>query len=399
MIDILVKKFVKNHEEIHDLRVRAAYGMLSGGVGIFCNVLLFALKLLVGLGVKSLSVMSDAFNNLADAASSVIGFVGTKLASQPADEEHPFGHGRMEYIVALVVAFIVMEVGLSLLKSSIDKILHPEDIAFSLVSVSILGASILIKLWLAYFNRTLGEKINSSVMKATAADSLGDVLATTATIVSLVIYGVWGINVDGWIGLGVSVVVVLAGINIAKDTLAPLLGEAISPEVYDQITRFVESYDGIMGTHDLLVHNYGPGRSMASIHAEVPNTVDIERSHEIIDQIEKDAMRSLGLFLVIHMDPIAVDDPQVSHYRGVVENVIHSLDDRCSIHDFRMVKGERRTNLIFDLVVPREWPVDQDEKLTQKIGRLVQEQETQCCCVITVERSFVAVTKEISDDK
>ncbi len=397
MINRLVKKFVKNHEDIHDLQVRTAYGMLSGGVGIFCNVFLFALKLMVGLGVRSLSVMSDAFNNLADAASSVIGFVGTKLASQPADEEHPFGHGRMEYIVALVVAFIVVEVGLSLFKSSIDKILHPTDIAFSLVSVTILAASILVKLWLACFNRTLGERINSSVMKATAADSLGDVLATTATIVALVIYGIWGINVDGWIGLGVSVVVMLAGINIAKDTLAPLLGEAISPEVYEQITRFVESYDGIVGTHDLLVHNYGPGRSMASIHAEVPNNVDIERSHEIIDQIEKDAMRMLGMFLVIHMDPIAVDDPQVSHYRDVVKGVIMSLDSRCTVHDFRMVKGERRTNLIFDLVVPREYPTEQDDKLIQKVNCLVQEQESQCCCVITVERSFVAVTKESSN--
>lgn len=398
MINVLVKKFVKNHEEIHDLQVRAAYGMLSGGVGIFCNVLLFALKLMVGLGVKSLSVMSDAFNNLADAASSVIGFVGTKLASQPADEEHPFGHGRMEYIVAMVVAFIVVEVGLSLFKGSIDKILHPTDIAFSLVSVGILAASILVKLWLAHFNRTLGERINSSVMKATAADSLGDVLATTATIVALVIYGVWGINVDGWIGLGVSVVVMLAGVNIAKDTLAPLLGEAIRPEVYDQITQFVESYDGIVGTHDLLVHNYGPGRSMASIHAEVPNNVDIECSHEIIDQIEKDAMRNLGLFLVIHTDPIAVDDPQVTHYRDVVKNVILAMDSRCTVHDFRMVKGERRTNLIFDLVVPREYPTEKDGHLTQKINRLVQEQEPQCCCVITVERSFVAVTRELSNE-
>lgn len=394
MIDILVRKFVKNHENTGDLKVRTAYGMLSGGVGIFCNVLLFALKLMVGLAVSSLSVMSDAFNNLADAASSVIGFVGAKLASQPADEEHPFGHGRMEYIVALVVAFIVVEVGLSLFKSSIDKILHPTEISFSVVSVAILAASILVKLWLAYFNRTLGERINSSVMKATAADSLGDVLATTATIVALVIYGIWGLNVDGWIGLGVSAVVMLAGFNIAKDTLAPLLGEAIDPEVYDRITCFVEGYDGIVGTHDLLVHNYGPGRSMASVHAEVPNNVDIERSHEIIDRIEKDAMKELGIFLVIHMDPIAVNDERVLHYRSMVEDEVRRMDARCTIHDFRIVNGERRVNLIFDLVVPREYPVEQDLKLTQKINRLIQEQDPVCCCVITVERSFVAVEKD-----
>ena len=393
MINFLVKRFVKNHEDTGNLQVRTAYGMLSGGVGIFCNVLLFALKLVVGLTVNSLSVMSDAFNNLADAASSVIGFVGAKLASQPADEEHPYGHGRMEYIVALVVAFIVMEVGFSLLKSSIDKILHPEAISFSLVSVGILAASVLVKLWLAHFNRTLGDRIQSSVMKATAADSMGDVLATSATIVALVVYGIWGINVDGIIGLGVSVVVMLAGFNIARDTVAPLLGEAISPQVYAEICRFVESYDGIIGTHDLLVHNYGPGRSMASIHAEVPNNVSIEKSHEIIDQIEKDAMTKLGLFLVIHMDPIAVGDELVNHYRSVVTGVLEELDDRCSVHDFRMVKGEHRINLIFDLVVPREYPVEQDEALARKVNRLVQEKEPICCCVITIERSFVAVEK------
>ncbi len=394
MVDFLVKKFVKNHEDIHDLRVRTAYGMLSGGVGIFCNVLLFVLKLTVGLAVKSVSVMSDAFNNLSDAASSVISFIGAKLANRPADEEHPFGHGRMEYIVALVVAFLVIEVGLSLLKTSVDKVLHPTQLSFSAMSVGILAASILVKLWLAYFNRKLGERIDSSVMKATAADSLGDVLATTATIVALIVYGVWGVNVDGIIGLVVSVVVMLAGFNIAKDTLAPLLGEAIQPEVYDRITRFVESYDGIVGTHDLLVHNYGPGRSMASIHAEVPNNVNMEQSHEIIDQIEKDAMTALGIFLVIHTDPIAVNDEQVMHYRSVVEEVIWQLDPRCSVHDFRMVKGERRVNLIFDLVVPREYPLNQDEKLIQKVDRLVQERESICCCVITVERSFVAVVRE-----
>ena len=283
---------------------------------------------------------------------------------------------------------------MSLFKTSIDKVLHPTELSFNLVSVGILTASILVKLWLAYFNRKLGDRINSSVMKATAADSLGDVLATMATIIALIIYGIWDINVDGIIGLAVSVVVMMAGFNIAKDTLAPLLGEAISPEVYSQITHFVEGYDGIVGTHDLLVHNYGPGRSMASIHAEVPNNVDIECSHEIIDQIEKDAMTALGVFLVIHMDPIAINDEQVMHYRSVVEEVIWRLDSRCNVHDFRMVKGERRVNLIFDLVVPREYPLDQDEKLVQKVNRLVQEQEPVCCCVITVERSFVAAVKE-----
>ena len=394
MVNFLVRRFVKNYEDTGNNRVRTAYGVLSSIVGIGCNVFLFILKLAVGMVVGSVSVMSDAFNNLSDAASSIVSFIGVKMASRPADEEHPFGHGRMEYVAALVVSFLVIEVGWTLLKSSAGKIFHPGEMVFSLPSVLILAASVAVKLWMAYFNRTLGKKIQSSVMLATAADSLGDVLATTATVLALAVYGIWGLNIDGIVGLGVSLVVIVAGINIAKDTLAPLLGQAISPEVYEEISRFVESYDGIVGSHDLIVHDYGPGRSMASIHAEVPNDVDIEKSHEIIDRIERDAMTSLGIFLVIHMDPVAVHDERVARYRRMTQELAEKLVPGSSIHDFRLVSGEERINLIFDLVVPREIPDSQDKELAAELGRMVQDRDARCCCVITVERSFRAASHE-----
>lgn len=352
MTDLLVKMFVKNYEDTDNISVRTAYGVLASGVGIACNVLLSLAKMMVGMLLHSVSVMADAFNNLSDAGSSIIGLVGVKMAEKPADEDHPFGHGRIEYVAALIVAFLVIEVGFTFFKDSISKIRHPEELRFQMVSIVILGMSILVKLWLGMFNKKLGKKIDSQVMMATAADSLGDVIATAATVVSILFWKVTGINIDGFVGLGVSLVVMWAGIGIARDTLEPLIGEATTPEDYRRIKKFVEKYDGIMGSHDLIVHNYGPGRSMASIHAEVPNNVSIEVSHEIIDRIERDAAKELGIFLVIHMDPLETEDQTVLKVRKKTEKAVEELDSRCSIHDFRMVKGEDQINLIFDLVVP-----------------------------------------------
>ena len=281
MTEFLVKHFVKDYKDVEKVSVRTAYGVLASIVGIFCNVFLFAVKFTVGLVLGSVSVTADAFNNLSDAGSSVIGFVGVKMAEKPADADHPFGHGRMEYIAALVVSFLVIEVGFTFLKDSVGRIRNPEEMSFSAVSVCILLLSIAVKLWLGLFNRKLGERIDSKVMKAVFTDAMGDVVTTGATIFSLVFFGATGINIDGFVGAGVALVVMWAGVGIARDTLEPLIGEAIDPEEYEKIKSFVESYDGIEGTHDLIVHNYGPGRSMASIHAEVPNNVDIERSHEI----------------------------------------------------------------------------------------------------------------------
>jgi len=283
MTEFLVKQFVKNPEEVEKMSVRTAYGVLASAVGIFCNVFLFFVKFLIGMMMNSISVIADGFNNLSDAGSSVISFIGVKMASKPADEEHPFGHGRMEYISALIVAFLVMEVGFTFLKDAIGKIREPQEIKFHLVSTCILILSVGVKLWLGMFNKKLGIKLDSKVMLATAEDSMGDVLATSATIISILVFKIFGVNIDGFIGLVVSVVVMKAGFEIAKDTIEPLLGEAVPKDVYERITDFVEAYDGVVGTHDLIVHNYGPGRSMASLHAEVPNDIDIEASHEIID--------------------------------------------------------------------------------------------------------------------
>lgn len=390
MIDFFVHKFVKDYQNTENAEVRTGYGVMASMVGIFCNVLLFAGKFAVGLVLHSVSVLADAFNNLSDAASSVVGFVGVKMASKPADQDHPFGHGRIEYIAALIVSFLVIEVGLSFLKTSIGKIREPEELAFSAVSLLVLLASIGIKLWMAYFNRKLGKRIHSSVMMATAADAMGDVVTTSATILSLLFYRVTGINIDGFVGLAVALVVMWAGVGIARDTLEPLIGEAVDPELYRQITEFVENYQGILGSHDLIVHNYGPTRSLASIHAEVPNDVSIEVSHEIIDKIEREAAKKLGIFLVIHMDPIEVRDDRVAEVRSRVAAALKEIDDRLSFHDFRMVDGAEHINLIFDVVVPFEY---QGETLTQlqlDIMEKVSLLDSRYQCVMTMEKGYVS---------
>lgn len=392
MTDLLVKLFVKDYEQTENLQVRTRYGLLSGMVGICCNVLLFLAKLFTGMMINSISVMADAFNNLSDAASSIISFVGVKMSEKPADKEHPFGHGRIEYISAFIVAFLVIQVGFSLFKSSLGKLFHPEELSFSLISVGILGLTVAVKMWMCLFNRKLGKRIQSSVMLATAADSLGDTGATAATIFSIVVYGVWHVNIDGLVGIAVSILVMIAGINIAKDTLAPLIGEAIDPEIYQKITEFVEQYDGIIGSHDLIVHNYGPGRSMASIHAEVPSNVEIGKSHAVVDQIERDAQKKLGIFLVIHMDPVDADNPMTVKLKKMAEEILAGLDERLSLHDFRIVDAGSQINIIFDLVVPREYTkVRQDElkqKIYQKIYQKIREQDSRYFCVITTECSF-----------
>ncbi len=388
MTDFLVRIFVKDYKNMEDSLVRTRYGLMASVVGIFCNFLLFTAKLLTGLLINSISVMADAFNNLSDAASSIIGFIGVKMAGKPADEEHPFGHGRVEYIAAFIVAFIVIQVGFSLFKTSIDKILHPQEMSFHAVSVIILILSVLVKLWMAFFNRTLGNRIQSAVMKATAADSMGDVITTSSTILSVVIYGICGLNIDGIVGVIVSVIVMWAGIRIAKDTLTPLIGEPIDPKLYQEITDFVEDYEGIVGSHDLIVHNYGPTRSMASIHAEVPNDVNVEVSHEIIDRIEREALKKFGIFLVIHMDPVETRDSKVMEFGSMVENVIQDTDERVTFHDFRMIEGKDQINLIFDLVVPREYDRKKREWLKEEITKKVTEIDKRCCLVITAESGF-----------
>lgn len=394
MTEFLVRRFVKNYEQTETVAVRTAYGVLASVVGILCNVFLFFVKGAVGIILHSISVTADAFNNLSDAGSSIIGLVGVKMAEKPADEEHPFGHGRIEYIAALIVAFSVLQVGFTFLKDAIGRIRNPEILTFNTVSVLILILSIGVKVWMAAFNRKLGKRIDSKVMMATAADAMGDVATTTATILSVLFFRVTGINIDGFVGIGVALVVMWAGIGIAKDTLEPLIGEAVPQETFDEITKFVESYDGIVGTHDLLVHNYGPGRSMASIHAEVPNDVNIEVSHEIIDRIEREARKYLGIYLLIHMDPIETKDQDVIEIREKVEHIVAETDPEASIHDFRMVPGEHQINLIFDMVMPHGYDKEEENALLHLVMEKIRHLDERYQCVITMEKSYVAESKE-----
>lgn len=390
MTEFLVRHFVKDYEAVEKSAVRTAYGVLASMVGIVCNVFLFLVKFIVGLLLHSVSVTADAFNNLSDAASSIISFIGVKMAGKPADKEHPFGHGRIEYIAALIVSFLVLEVGFTFFKDSISKIRTPEELNFQLVSVVILILSIGVKLWLGVFNKKLGKKIDSKVMMAVFTDSMGDVITTSATILSLVIFRLTGVNIDGIVGIGVALVVMWAGVGIAKDTLEPLIGEAIDPEEYDKVKRFVERYPGIEGTHDLIIHNYGPNQSMASIHAEVPNDADIEEAHELIDRIERDAADELGILLVIHMDPIEMRDEEVMHMRTVVENTLKSLDRQCSIHDLRVVNGMGQINLIFDMVVPFGYSEEEQNSLQLQLMEKLQAIDKRYQCVITMEHSYKA---------
>ena len=391
MTEFLVRHFVKDYENTSKVSVRTAYGVLASVTGIFCNILLFAAKWLIGYLLHSISVMADAFNNLSDAGSSIISLIGVKMAGKPADKEHPFGHGRIEYIAALIVAFLVMEVGFTFFKSAIAKVREPEELHFQAVSMLILFLSVAVKLWMGVFNKNLGKRINSQVMMATAADSMGDVITTSATIFSILFFAATGINIDGFVGLGVALVVMWAGFGIAKDTLNTLIGEPVSPEVYEKIKKFVEGYDGIEGVHDLIVHNYGPGRSMASIHAEVPNDQEIEKSHEIIDRVERDAAKELGM---MHMDPVEMKDEKVIRIRKKTEYLLKELDPACSIHDFRVVWGAERINLIFDMVIPIEYDEKRRNDLPLQLMERLKGVDSRYESVITVDYDYVAKTED-----
>lgn len=390
MTEYLVKLFVKNNEDIQKQTVRTSYGVLASVVGFISNVILFVIKLTVGILINSVSVMADAFNNLSDGASSVIGYFGVKLAGRPADKEHPFGHGRLEYIAALGVSFIILQVGLTLFKSSFTKILKPETIKFNPILIGILILTILVKIWLMIFNRKLGKRIKSNVLLATATDSMGDVIVASATVVSTIIAGVTGWQIDGYMGLIVSVFVMIAGIGIAKDTLEPLLGQAVDREAYKNLTAFVEGYPGIVGTHDLIIHNYGPSYRMATIHAEVPNDIDFQEAHETIDKIERDVLEILDIFLVIHMDPVEMNDVMVLEKRDLVSDIIKTLDESASFHDFRVVNGEYQINLIFEMVIPFSYTQEDAQKLLQRITEELRKHDTRLNCVITLENSFIA---------
>lgn len=389
MTEFLVKKFVKDYDNTGNAKVRSAYGILSGCVGVICNIVLFLVKLTGGFLINSISVTADAFNNLSDAASSIVTLVGTKFAQKPADKEHPFGHGRSEYIAAFIVAFLVLQVGFTCFKNSFGKILKPESVVFNIAILVLLVLSVLVKLWLAIFNRGLGQKINSGVLKATGTDAFGDVLITSVTIVSIIIGRITGLKIDGWMGAIVSVVVIIAGFNIAKETLEPLLGEAIDKETYDKVTEKVESYKGILGSHDLIVHNYGPSHIMATIHVEVESKENLEGVHEIIDRIERDVLRELGIFLVIHVDPVDLEDEENLLRKQAILGVIGEIEPKASVHDFRIVEEEEKIRLIFDMLIPYSYGEKQREQLLKAMEKALKELNEKYELVVTLDNSFV----------
>ena len=381
----LISRFVRDFENTASPVVRTAYGKLAGIVGLSCNILLFLLKLLAGVLSGSVAIVADAFNNLSDAGSSVVTLVGFRLAGSPPDAEHPFGHGRVEYLSALTVAALIMLAGFELAGSALDKILTPTPSAFSWLTVAILVVSIAVKLWMARFNYTTGKRIHSNALLAAATDSRNDVICTAVVLVSSVIAHFTALQIDGYVGLAVSVFVMWSGFSVLKETLSPLLGESPDPELVEEIRRIVLENKGIVGIHDLIVHNYGPGRCIASLHAEVPAHGDILHSHELIDAVERRLVRELNITACIHMDPVDTQDEQVRELRVLTETVLGDIDPTLSLHDFRLVRGEQRINVIFDVVVPFGFTkVD----LQAEIERRLQMIDKRLYVVLTVEHSY-----------
>ena len=388
MTDFLVRHLVRDHENVQDPAVRERYGVMSGGVGIFLNLLLSLGKFFAGVLTGSIAVTADAFNNLSDAGSSVVTLVGFKLAGQKADDGHPFGHGRIEYLAGLLVSLLILMVGVELGKTSIEKIIRPEEVAFSLVTVIILICSILVKLWMCLFNRKLGRRINSAAMEATATDSLSDVVATSAVLAGTLIGHFAQVSIDGWIGVVVAIFILRAGWGAAKDTLNPLLGTAPEPELVKAIQQLVLSHEQVVGMHDLVIHDYGPGRRMCSFHAEVPEDKDIMDAHDAIDHIEREIQEKFGIETTVHMDPIATGDSEVARLREQVAELVREIDPDMSIHDFRLTRGPQHSNLIFDVVVPHRCRLT-DEKVRQRITDTVRRVVPGCYVVLQLDRSYV----------
>lgn len=384
----LVRLFIKDCDNVTDPAVRERYGILSGAVGIALNLLLSAGKLFAGLMTGSISITADAFNNLSDAGSSVVTLVGFKLAGQKADDGHPFGHGRMEYLAGLLVSLMILLVGVELGRSSIGKILHPEAVDFSLVSTGILAASILVKLWMGQFNRGLGRKIGSAAMAATAADSLSDAVATAAVLAGTLVNRFAHVNIDGWVGLAVAVFILRSGWGAAKDTINPLLGESPDPELVKQLRELVLSHPQVVGMHDLIIHDYGPGRRLCSFHAEVPQDADILDAHDAIDHIEREIKEKFGIETTVHMDPIATADEKVNQLRRQVADLARVVEPEMTIHDFRVVRGPTHTNVIFDAVVPHKCRLT-DEEVLQRLRQAVSALDPTYQAVIQIDRAYV----------
>lgn len=384
MIKLLIRFFIQNSEQTDVPEVREKYGILSGIVGIFFNILLFSMKFLAGLLSGAISIIADAFNNLSDAGSSIITMIGFRISTQEADSDHPFGHGRSEYIAGLIVSIIILIMAFELIHSSFMKILHPEPVSFTPIVLLILAVSILVKLYMYCYNTYISKKIASTALRATATDSFSDCLATSAVLLAMLVSHFLSVNIDGYCGILVGLFILWGGIQAARDTISPLLGQAPDPKFIQNIKSIVAQYPEVLGTHDLIVHDYGPGRRMISLHAEVPAKGDILKLHDTIDNIERRLQKELCCSAVIHMDPIMNDDAETLECQELVKGILAEIDPALSLHDFRIVKGPTHTNLIFDLVVPYQTPYSMDA-LKDAVKKKLQEKNAQYFAVIQID--------------
>lgn len=385
MTKLLLRLFVKEPGDFSGPKTRCAVGRLSGTVGIVCNVLLFIGKLIVGTVSGSVSITADAMNNLSDASSAIVTLLGFKLAEKPADEDHPYGHARYEYLSGLAVAALIIVIGFELAKTSVEKIFNPSAVAFSGIPAAVLIGSIAVKLWLALFNRKLGRLIGSSALAATAADSRNDVLATSAVLIAAIVEHFTKLQIDGYIGLGVALFILYSGIHLGRQTISPLLGEAASPELRQLIVDYVSNHPKVLGYHDLMVHDYGPGQRFATLHVEMDTKEDPLLCHEIIDDMERECLQSHNIHLVIHYDPVITDDPEMNRLYGCVKTLLHDMDPCLKPHDLRMVKGAGHTNLIFDVSLPVRLS-GQENAIRQHLEETLSAQEnTRIYTVITFD--------------
>ena len=384
---LLIRIFVKDHENTDDPRVRERYGKFAGVVGIVSNLILCIMKILIGLVSRSIAIIADGINNLADASSSIITLVGFKLASQPEDEDHPYGHARIEYLTGLFISIVIIVIGLQLLRTSIDKIMHPDPLEFSCLTIIILVAAILIKLWQSLFNRSIGRKIRSVTLIATAADSRNDVISTSAVLISVIVGKFTGIQIDGYMGCLVALFIIWSGIQLVRETTSPLLGEAPDQELVDSIAEIVKKEPGVLGIHDLMVHNYGPGKIFASMHIEVDADGDLMESHDMIDNIEKRIKDELHVEFVVHMDPVKTDDPLITKMKKIIADALLPLDGVDNIHDFRIVPGPTHTNIIFDVVLAADCSLSEKE-ITGIAAEAARSVDNDFYVVITFDHAY-----------
>ena len=389
MTELLIKLFVKNSKNTKDVKVRLAYGNLAGIVGILCNVLLFVGKYLIGTIFGSIAIAADAINNLSDASSNIVSLIGFKLGSKKADEEHPFGHARYEYLAGLVVCVIIVAIGLSLAKESILKVIHPSEVDCNALMIVVMLISIAVKLWMSIFNKKIGTRIESDTLIATAADSRNDVISTSAVVVATILCKVTGWNIiDGIAGIGVAVFILYSGIGLIKETLSPLLGKVPAAEFVNHITEKIQSYPGVIGVHDLMIHDYGPGNLFATVHVEFPAETPVIEAHEIMDEIERDFQKQEHMILTIHYDPIVEESEEVAEIRAFVSKAAKEFDERLSIHEVRLVPGKEFSNVIFDCVKPAGFKIS-DSEITSYLQKRVTEWNPRYRCVIKVEQSYV----------